>query len=463
MGARELLLAKIRGGQTMSLREQLRLTLTLCLPAILAQLSTILMEYIDAGMVGRLGATQAASIGLVSTTTWVFGGFCMATSQGFTVQVAQLIGANNFVKARQVMRKAFTSVLIFSALLSLTGILMSGMLPFWLGGGEEIRADASAYFLIYTAFLPTMQLCFTAGGMLQASGNMKVPSIMNVLMCVLDVLFNYIFIFRLGMGVKGAAIGTGIAEAISAAGMMWFLFFRSPELGIRGEKGSFLPDSGTIKTALGISSPMWLQNIVMRGAYVMSTIIVAPLGTIAIAANSFAIVAESFCYMPGYGLEESATTLVGQSLGARRKDLARRFAYITTVMASVMMSLLAVLMYAFAPQMMALLTPDAAVIELGAKVLRIEAFAETLYAVSIVAYGACIGAGDTLIPSALNFVTMWVLRIGLALWLTPRLGLTGYWIAMCIELNVRGLLFAIRIRGKAWMKKELLQQEAYEI
>ena len=94
------------------------------------------------------------------------------------------------------------------------------------------------------------------------------------------------------------------------------MLLRSNELKIVGERGSFVPTKTVLGNAFGITGPMWLQNLLMRGAHVVSTVIVAPLGPIAIAANAFAITAESFCYMPGYGLEEAATTLVGQSLGA---------------------------------------------------------------------------------------------------------------------------------------------------
>ena len=458
-------------------QEQLRLSFLLCLPAILAQFSTILMEYIDAGMVGRLGAEQAAAIGLVSTTSWIFGGFCTASSSGFTVQIAQRIGAKDFVGARSVLRKAFTALLVFSSCLALLGVAISGSLPRWLGGGEELWSDASAYFAIHMAFLPMMQLCYTTGMMLEAAGNMKVPSLCNVLMCLMDVGFNYLFIYGLDMGVKGAAIGTGLSHLLTALVMLWFLLERSPELSLRLDRPhrnadgvvcespatprdrSFIPDEDTLQTAFGICGPMWLQNIVMRGAYIISTLIVAPLGTIAIAANAFAIIAESFCYMPGYGMEEAVTTLVGQSVGARRKELARRFAHISTAAGALMMTGLAVLMYIFAPQMMQLLTNDGEVIALGARVLRIEAFAELMYGVSIVAYGACVGAGDTLIPSVMNFASMWVVRIGLALVLTPRFGLVGYWVAMCVELNVRGLLFAWRISGHKWLEKDILNKE----
>ena len=187
--------------------------------------------------------------------------------------------------------------------------------------------------------------------------------------------------------------------------------------------------------------------------------IVAPLGTVAIAANSFAIIAEGFCYLPGYGMEDAATTLVGRSLGARRPEMARRFAWLTIGSGAAMMTLLAVLMWVFAPQVMGLLSQDPEVIQLGVKCLRIEAWAELLYGVSIVAYGCCVGAGDTLVPSAINLLSMWVIRLGLALVLIPRYGLEGYWFAMAFELSVKGLVFAVRIARGRWMKTRLTAAE----
>ena len=456
MSRKDLLLDKLRSGAPMRRGEQVRLAWMLGLPAMLAQLGTIVMEYIDAGMVGRLGSDQAASIGLVASSTWIFGGFCFANSSGFSVQVSQLIGSRNFAKAREVMRKGFTSVFAFSFVLALLGVAISPFLPHWLGGDPLICTDASAYFAIFCAFLPIMQISVTACSMLQASGNMKVPSLVEVSACVLDVILNYIFIYILGLGVKGAAIGTGLATLFTHAFALWYLFRKSPELNVFQDSSPWIPDRESLKTALGISGPMWLQNIISRGAYVASTVIVAPLGNIAIAANSFAITAESFCYMPGYGLSDAATTLVGQSIGAKRRDLARQFAWITTALAAALMTGAGILMYIFAPQMMGLLTTDPEVIALGVKVLRIEAFAETMYAASIIAYGSCVGAGDTMVPMVMNFASMWVVRIGLAIILTPRLGLAGYWIAMCIELNVRGLIFLLRIKGNRWMKKQIV-------
>ena len=459
-GQKDIFLERLRNGDPVSRPQQMKLSFMLSLPAILAQSASVMMQYIDTGMVGHLGANPSASIGLITTSTWIFAGFTAGACSGFSVQVAHLCGASDFKNARVVLRQSLSAVFLLGLFLAILGICISGSLPRWLGGSPEIVGDAARYFRIYSAFIPVGAIGWVASACLQASGNMKVPSIMFIGMCLLDVIFNWIFIYGLDMGVAGAALGTGMSELVTTAFALWYVLTRSKELKITGEHGMFMPQRKVLDKAWGITGPMWLQNIIMRGAYVMSTVIVAPLGPIAIAANAFAITAESFCYMPGYGIEEAATTLVGQSLGANRKDYAKSFSVITMLMASAIMTLLAVLMYIFAFDLMGLLSTDPDVVALGAKVLRIEAFAETLYAFSIVGYGACVGAGDTMVPSAMNLCSMWFVRIGLALILTPRMGLTGYWIAMCIELNLRGLLFIWRLRGEKWMKDRSLNKAA---
>ena len=449
---KDILLGSIRNGRSLTLGQQLKLCLMLSYPAILAQLSSVMMQYIDASMVGHLGPAAGASIGLVSTCLWLFGGFGMAVTSGFSVQVAHCFGASDFAGARSVLRQALVCGLGFSLFLALVGMGISPFLPGWLGGGDDITGDAGMYFFIMALFMPAMQLDWMCAAILQASGNMKVPSILSIGMCVLDVLFNYLFIYVLDMGVTGAALGSGLAELITGIAMFSFLAFKSPELRLSQEKGSFRPTAQVVRKALGISGPMALQNLLMRGAHIASTVIVAPLGTISIAANSFAITAESFCYMPGYGIADASTTLVGQSVGAGRKSLARRFAWITTFLGMGIMGMLAILMYWFAPQMMGMLSPDAQVIGLGSKVLRIEAFAELGYAASIVAYGACVGAGDTRWPSLMNFGSMWIVRIIPAIFLTRIYGLTGFWICMAVELSFRGAIFLIRLYRGRWLR-----------
>lgn len=466
MSSSENLLKDMISGKSMTASQQIGLTVRLSIPAILAQISSIVMQYIDASMVGRLGANASGAIGLVSSTTWLFGGLCIAVTTGFTVQIAQAVGAGEDKSARNIMKQGLIIAMCISALLALVAALISTPLPRWLGGETDIQKMASQYFLVYMLGLPALQMNSIAGGMHQSSGNMRLPGILNVMCCVMDVFFNMLFIFQtrsvqinsitftmpgLGLGVAGAALGTITAEAVTCAIMVTALLWKNRTLHLRkGEHLRFHRD--ILVKAVKIGAPVGLEQMVMCSAYVMSTKIVSPLGTIAIAANSFAVTAESFCYMPGYGVQAASTTLVGQCVGAGQKQLSRRMAWITMGLGVSVMTIGGVLMYIAAPAMIGVLTPNEEIRNLGAAVLRIEAFAEPFYAASIVASGALRGAGDTLVPSCMNFASMWCVRIPLAAILAPRVGLYGVWIAMCVELCFRGILFTTRLKRERWMR-----------
>lgn len=348
------LLTQMKEGAALTKAQRFRLVLTLSIPAILAQIASVVMGYIDAAMVGRLGAEASASISLVSSSTWLFGGMSGAVASGYSIQAAYHIGA--------------------------------------------------------------------------------------------------------GLGVAGAALGTAAAQMVTAVLMLGALCLKSPVFRLRrGE--SWRLEGSCIKRAFRLSAPIAWENLMMCGAMVASTRVVAPLGTVAIAANGFAISAESLCYMPGYGIAEAAATLTGQSLGAGRKDLTRKFSRLSVWMGMLVMAVTGALMFFVAPWMMAFLTPVPEVQETGAGLLRIEAFAEPLYGASIVVAGVLRGAGDTLVPSIMNFGSIWLVRLPLAVILTGKIGLEGAWIAMCLELCFRGTIFLIRLYREKWMKQSVVRRD----
>ncbi len=447
-------LSDLRDGKALTFRQQIFLTLQLSFPAILAQLSSVVMQYIDASMVGHLGANASASIGLVTSTTWLFGGLVIAVNAGFTVQVSQSIGAKKEREARDIMKHGFCMILCAGFLLALLGALISPYLPIWLGGDPEICPKASQYFCIYILSMPILFLTQYAGGMLQASGNMRAPSIVNILICFLDVVFNGVFIFLLGLGVMGAALGTVLAELVGAILLLYLLLFHSSMLRLQKHEG-FSYQGNYFLRAVKIGTPVAFEQLIMGSAYVFLTSIVAPLGSIAVAAHSFAVTAESFCYMPGYGIEAASMAMIGQTIGAKRQDLAKRLGWLAIGLAMLIMAGYGIFLYFGSPFMMRLLAPDLQIQALGVKVLRLEAFAEPMYAASIVASGVFRGAGDTFVPSIMNFISMWAVRLTLAYFLAPIYGLFGVWVAMFLELNFRGIIFLIRMISGRWMKKVL--------
>lgn len=484
MNTKDELLLRIREGGKLSTADQLKLTALLSIPAILAQISSILMFYIDDAMVGSLGARASASIGIVATSMWLFWSIISCAATGFSVQVAHRVGANDISGARSVFRQSLLASLALAAVTMTVGALISFPLPHWLGGSDDICADASLYFLIFTLGAPLSMINMLAASMLRCAGNIKVPSLANMVMCFLDVFFNFLLIFPTrtihlpisilnspfsifnfqfsdfeltlpgaGLGVAGAAVGTLAAEAIIALYLLWFAVVRCPELRLVGHSGSFVPEKPVLREAGNIAGPIFLQRVLMNVAQITITIIVAPLGAVAIAANALGITAESLCYMPGYGIGEAATTLVGQSFGAGRRRLTERFAWMTTLLGIGVMTLMGAVMYMAAPLMMASLTPDEAVRQLGTECLRIEAWAEPGFAASIVAMSVFVGAGDTRRPSFMNLFSMWAVRVTLAALLAPRYGLHGVWFGMAVELTFRGIIFLLRLKFGRWLKK----------
>lgn len=467
----EYLFARIRDGASLTSRQRFELVVRLSLPAIFAEISYVIMNYIDAAMVGHLGATQAASIALVSTSLWLLWGLTASLTAGFSVQLAQRIGAKEFDEARSVLRQTIVVGSIVSIAIAIIGALISSSLPQWLGGEQSLRHDASTYFFIFSVGMPISIFSFVSTSMLRSTGNVKLPSVINIGMCFLDVLFNLLLIFPtttydvLGLrilvpgadlGVAGAALGTIAAECVCGLIMIWLLVFKDEKLNLIEHRGSFKPTARCLRRAFTISSPMAVERCAMTGAQIVTTMIVAPLGTFSLAAHSFAITAESLCYMPGYGIADAASTLVGQCIGARRPDLAKSFAWFNVSLAMAVMATMGVVMFIFAPEMIGIMSDTAQIVELGSGALRIEAFAEPLFASAIVIYGIFVGAGYTLQPALINLSCMWLLRLSLAFILASRWGLYGVWFAMALDLCVRGSIFLVRLRTFDWTKRRAI-------
>ena len=437
-------LKMMREGAPLSTAQLIFMTMKLSIPTILAQVSLIIMEYIDEAMVGKLGGDATASIGLVASTTWLFGGICYALCIGFGVLVAQRIGAGDARGARSIMKQGMLFSLLCSVVLGGIGIAFHRVLPHLLGGAEGVVQNASAYFLVFSCALPIRQTNNITAAFLQNSGNTKTPGILETLMCGLDVLFNYFFINICHLGVTGAALGSAASELVILFPMLYALLVKSELLGWRkGEPLRFV--KAEIGKALKIALPAGVEQVIMSSAYITSTAIVAPLGSVSLAAHALAITAESFCYMPGYGIAAAASTVVGQSIGAKRTDMRIKLSYITTLSGMILMGLSGIAMFFLAPVVMRILTPVEEIYTLGAQVLRIEVFAEPMFGASIVATGVFRGAGDTLAPSAMNLISMWGVRIPLSAFLASRMGLTGVWTAMLIELLFRGAIFLARL------------------
>ena len=456
----------MRTGKAISAKDQIRLIVSLSIPAILEQLVMTLMSYIDTAMVGSLGYMATASIGVVSTTIWLLNGLVSAAAVGFSVQVAQYLGAGRERDSRDVLCQAVLFNVVFGAALSALSVLLGQWLPALLGAEESIRPYAKTYFCIVCAFLPFSMASAMYSSIFRCSGNVIIPSVMNVGMCLLDVIFNFLLIYPTrqiggftvwgaGLGVGGAALGTGLAQACVGLVLLVLLMKRKGPLRLRGDE-HWRFTKVCMHNALTLAVPAALERTALCLAQIVMTYVVTGMGAVSVAANYVAVQTESICYLPAYGIATAATALVGQSIGAGRTDMAKRFAYGTTVLGFGLAIIMGGVMFLCAPVLTGLLTPETEVIELSTRLLRIVAFSEPLFAVSIVATGALRGAGDGNGPFLINLCSMWGVRVLVVLVATRRYGVVGIWATMAVELSVRGILFLIRLVRGSWIRIKAL-------
>lgn len=457
----------MRAGVPISRKNQLKLVVSLSIPAIFEQLVSTLMSYIDTAMVGSLGHEATAAIGVVVSTIWMFNGIVNAAAIGFSVQVAQYLGAGREKDSRNVLAQAVMFNVLFGLGLAAIALILGQFLPQMLGADPELHSDARAYFCTVGAFLPFSLASAMYSSILRCSGNVRLPSLLNVGMCLLDVVFNFFLIYPTreiggitvwgaGLGVKGAALGTGLAMACIGVTMLLLLTRCKGPLQLQGDEHWRFTDV-CLRNAVHLATPAALERLTLNLAQIVMTSVVTGMGALAVASNYVAVQAESICYLPAFGVASAATALVGQSIGAGRPDMAKRFAYSTTVLSFALVTLTGGLLFCFAPFLTGILTPDAEVISQATQVLRVVAFAEPMFAVSIVIMGALRGAGDSKGPFLLNLCSMWGIRVLTVLVFTRRFGLMGIWGTMTAELFFRGSFFVIRLVRGHWIHTEALQ------
>lgn len=436
-------------------------------PTIIEQILQSMVQYVDSAMVGSLGAAATAAVAVNTSTIWLLNGLMNAAAVGFSVLVAREIGAGNLDNARNVVRQSILSSVIMGVCLTAIMQLSAGSLPCWMGAAEDVIPNAIIYMRYISAVFPFTMGMIVFSAIIRSSGDTRTPLMYNLMANILNIIGNYLLIFptRLihigswectmwgaGMGVGGAALSSAVATSLSGLCLFIALFVKQHPAKITW-KGDWRFNPSVMKMVVRLGTPVALERATLSFGQIALTKLVTGLGTVSLAAHHLANTAESITYLPPSGFSTAATTLVAQSLGNKDKELAKRYGKLCTIFGTALMTVMGVLLYVFAPLLMKVFTRDAAVIELGARVLRIEAFAEPFFGLSMLIFGVLRGAGDTKGPFLISIFGMWLVRLPLAWVLVTftSLGLAGAWIAMMSDLIVRGICCLWRFRGGRWL------------
>ena len=436
--------------------------LLLAWPAILEQIMQTMVSYVDLAMVGSMGVNAAASVTINTSLLWMINGIIWGPVTGFSVLAATALGQNDPEKVKKIMRQAMTAMLLLGLLML---ALIEGLAQFFarvMGAEADIIPDARAYLMLIGFGIPFQIMLAVCSGLVRGLGDTKTPMLYNILFNLLNIVLNYLLIYPvgsvklmgftvktigLGLGVRGAALGTSGGALIAGLLMLRVLFSKRRAISIRG-RDDYRPDKVIVRQMLYLSVPVIFERISISFGQILASALATGLGTAALAAHQLANTGESICYMPAFGFGIAVTTLVAQSAGAGREDLKHEYARLCMIYDLIIMCTMAALMYVFAPQLMGFFIADAAVIKAGAVLLRIQTFAEPCLAINFVATGIMRGEGDTKWPFLIAVIGMWAVRLPLSFLFVKGfgLGLEFLWVAMACDWISRAALCWIRLK-----------------
>lgn len=439
-------------------------------PAIIEQILSTMVSYVDAAMVGALGKTASAAVSVNAAPMWLINGVLAGVATGYAVQVSHAVGAGDDEKAKAVIRQGvLASVFCGFAAFALYRSL-AHFLPMWLGAVEPVLGQARSYLKVYTFCLIFEGGSAIFSAILRCMGNTKTPLILNTASNVINIILNFFFIYETravtffgntivipgaGMGVTGAALGTVFAWAFAGIVTLLVALRQGSRYTIhRGE--SFKPDKAIIKTAVKLGLPSAAERAMVNIGQVAMTGVVAAIDDgMSLAANNIATTAEGLCYLPAYGISAASTAMVGQSVGAENREDARAYGSLSAKLGFLLCIGTSICLFLFAHPLASLFNTDREVVAEAARMLKIVSVSEPFFALSIIYTGALRGARDVRFPMVVGLVAMWGVRIPLAPLLVFgfKLGLAGVWIAMAADLILRGILCTLRWRGVRWERK----------
>lgn len=433
----------------------------LSLPSVAEQALIMVVGVVSTIFVGHISKEAISAVGLINTLANFIIALFVALSTGCTVLVARLVGEEDKASARNVVRQSVILGAAASLILSVACYIFAVPIIklFFNNADPEVIRIADMYFKVILYTLPLTLINTIISGSLRGAGDTKTPMAIAYIVNIVNVALNFVLIFGVsfysfhlkGHGIEGAAYAVSISRGLG--GVLSLIALYMPRNIIRVNiLVKFRADVAVIKRILKVGIPAALEQIVMQGGFLVLQIVIAGMGTTAIAVYQIGMSVNSICYMPIWGFGIAATTLVGQSLGARKPQLAGKSGWESLRITLIITVALTVIILIFAKPLVMAYTHDPEVIRTGTLAIRIFSFSQPFISIIVVLSGALRGAGDIIYVMATSFIGIWALRILLTV-VFNRLfgvGIMGVWYALFLDYFIRSGMYIFRFKRGRW-------------
>jgi len=453
--------AKRARNQDLTSMDLRRSVIILAVPSVARMLLQTVVGIVALMIVGRLNPASIAAVGLGNRLFFLAIGVLSAVSVGTTAVVARAVGARDIDRAQRATIQSMLLALLIGFCVAATGMLtaeplMRMMMVFQEEMDFEVVRLGTVYLRLLWAPMMLGNLLFTGNAVLQGTGDMKTPMYVMAIVNVTNIILNFLLVFGYGpfpeLGVAGAGWAGGISRALGGVIVTAFLFSKYSPITLDWSPGHFRLDWPTIRGILNVGLPAAAENLIRQASQIIYTMLIAGLGTLAIAANQIAMSVQSLSFMPGFGFGMAATALVGQNLGAGKPQRASKAGWESLKWALVICTTMGLVFFLFPGKLLGLYTKDAEVIRMGTAPLRTIAFAQPFLAAIMVLAGGLRGAGDTRYVMYLTAFGNWGIRLlfSYILGFVFSWGLIGVWVAMAMDQVIRGLLVTLRFHSGKW-------------
>lgn len=432
----------------------------LLLPVVVEQLLNSLMGMIDTMMVSNVGSAAISAVSLVDSINTLVIQVFAAMATGATIICSQYIGRGDKEGSNRAARQIFLTVVVISvALMAFCLLFREPLLQLVFGDVEAaVMKDSLIYFLITAMSYPFIALFSAGSAFYRASGDSKYPMKISVISNVVNIVGNAVFIFGFGMGVAGAALST-LASRVVCTVVIFYKLSKPGQTIVLNHYFSIRPDFPLIGKILAVGIPSGIENGMFQFGKLAIQSTVSTLGTTAIAAQAMTIIFENLNGMAGIGIGIGLMTVVGQAIGAGRKEEAKYYIVKLSVYAEIAVTVSCLFVFAISKPVMWMAGMEQESAALCFQMMiAITIVKPLVWVLSFIPSYGMRAAGDVRFSMIAATCTMWFCRVALALFCMRFLGVgpMGVWIGMFADWAIRGLIFGVRYFSGKWLKMKVI-------
>jgi len=390
-----------------------RAIILLSIPMVLEMVMESIFAVVDIFFVSKIGAEAVATVGITEALMTIIYAIGIGLAMATTAVVSRRIGEKKPEEASNAAVQAIIIASFIAFFIGLIGVFFSKDLLGLMGASNAIVENGYVYTQIIIGTNIVIMLLFVINGVFRSSGDAAVSMKVLWLANIINIILDPILIFGIGpipaFGLKGAAIATSIGRGIAVIYQIYLLLKGNGRIKVVLSKIKL--DSGVIKKILILSKGSIGQFLISTTSWIGLVRIIAVFGSNVIAGYTIAIRIIVFSILPSWGLSNAASTLVGQNLGAKKKERAEKSVWLTGFVNMGFLTFVGILFIFKAEFFMGILTNDVIIIGYGADCLRIVGFGFLPYSLAMVLTQAFNGAGDTTTPMKINFLCFWMFEV----------------------------------------------------